>query len=294
MKKIVITGALGHIGSSLIWPLAWNPEYATYKIVLIDDLSTQRYCSLFGLKRGRCRFVEADIRKADLVPILEDAEACIHLAARTNAEDSFKHPDEFVEVNVWGTRMVADACLVAGVPLIFASTTSVYGPPSPYSDSKIEAEILIKLTTNLRLATNLRYKIFRFGTIVGPSPGMRFHTAVNKFCWQYSVGQPITVWTPAIDQVRPYCALEDASKTILNTLKLSDYDNSTTDIVTAHHTVREILNFIDPNIKPIFVDSPAMNQVSYRAGKELRSGTVSTIPDAIYATLGLLQGLTRE
>ena len=44
----------------------------------------------------------------------------------------------------------------------------------------------------------------RFGTIFGASPGMRFHTAVNKFCWQAVMGQPITVWSTAYDQKRPY------------------------------------------------------------------------------------------
>ena len=38
---------------------------------------------------------------------------------------------------------------------------------------------------------------------------MRFHTAVNKFCWQATMGQPISVWTTAYDQKRPYLDIED-------------------------------------------------------------------------------------
>jgi hypothetical protein len=34
----------------------------------------------------------------------------------------------------------------------------------------------------------------RFGTIVGPSPGMRSHTAVDRSCWQAAMDEPLTVW----------------------------------------------------------------------------------------------------
>jgi nucleoside-diphosphate-sugar epimerase len=59
--KLVITGALGHIGSALIHAL--TPRDVT-QVILIDDLSTQRYCSLFNLPPGiEWKFVEADITK---------------------------------------------------------------------------------------------------------------------------------------------------------------------------------------------------------------------------------------
>ena len=43
---------------------------------------------------------------------------------------------------------------------------------------------------------------------------MRFHTEVNKFCWQAAMGQPITVWSTAYDQKRPCIDLFDASRSI--------------------------------------------------------------------------------
>ena len=56
MKKIVITGGLGHIGSSLIH----DYRMQGYEVVVIDNLLTHRYCSLFHLKHP-VQFVEADI-----------------------------------------------------------------------------------------------------------------------------------------------------------------------------------------------------------------------------------------
>jgi nucleoside-diphosphate-sugar epimerase len=43
---------------------------------------------------------------------------------------------------------------------------------------------------------------------------MRFHTAINKFCWQAVMGKPLTVWATAKNQERPYLALSDAIRAI--------------------------------------------------------------------------------
>src|SRR3990170_2683461 len=65
MMKIVVTGGLGHIGSRLIRDIPG--EFPDTEIVILDNLSTQRYCSLFHLPTGeRYRFMESDILTADL------------------------------------------------------------------------------------------------------------------------------------------------------------------------------------------------------------------------------------
>ena len=68
--KIVVTGALGHIGSKFIReiPLCF-PEA---EIIMIDNLSAQRYCSLFNLPvEGNYHFIEADVLNMDLKVDLE-------------------------------------------------------------------------------------------------------------------------------------------------------------------------------------------------------------------------------
>ena len=57
---------------------------------------------------------------------------------------------------------------------------------------------------------NLKGIILRLGTIFGVSKGMRFHTAVNKFCYQAAFKKPLTIWKTAYDQKRPYLDLQDA------------------------------------------------------------------------------------
>src|ERR1700761_1332559 len=103
--KIVVTGALGHIGSALIRQLP--VDFADASIVLIDNMMTQRYASLFDLPVvGRYRFLEADVRKVDLAPILEDADVVVHLAAITDAAGSFDRAAELEANNYDATAKV--------------------------------------------------------------------------------------------------------------------------------------------------------------------------------------------
>jgi len=278
-NKIVVTGALGHIGSCLIRELpACFPD--DLQLVLLDDLSTQRYCSLFNLpKSAAFQFIEADILTSELAPIFAGARAVVHLAAITNAAGSFENAEQVEMVNFSGTERVAHACVAAGSPLIFLSTTSVYGtqsdvvdegcaitdlqPQSPYAESKLKSEQLLQ---NLAAASGLRHVIMRLGTIFGTSIGMRFHTAINKFCWQAVTGQPITVWRTALDQRRPYLDLTDCVKAIEFVVQKDLFDGNIYNVLTLNATVREIVDIISANVDGVaieYVDTRIMNQLSY-------------------------------
>jgi len=307
--RIVVTGALGHIGSALIRALPTAVPSA--EIVLVDDLSSERYCSLFDLPTGRFKFVRGDVTGSGVPALLEGADYVIHLAAITNAEGSFTAPDRVFQVNVSGTERVARACAVSGASLVFLSTTSVYGsqdevvdescpadqlrPQSPYADSKLQAE---RILSRIAEADGLRFVTFRFGTIFGPSIGMRFHTAVNKFCWQAMIGEPITVWRTAWTQKRPYLDLRDAVRALIFAVKEELFDLAVYNVVTLNATVSDIVATIQrrrPDVKVVFVDSPIMNQLSYEVRSDrLRSRGfefVGDLGDGIDATLRNLGGV---
>ena len=274
--NVAITGALGHIGSALIHSTA---PTAFDDVLLVDNLCTQRYCSLFNLPAGRhFRFLQADIRTADLAALFAKSDVVLHLAALTNAEESLSAPAEFEAVNQHGATRVAEACLNVGARLIFASTTSVYGPQSsvvdeqcyetdlapqsPYAKSKLEAE-----RTLARYGERgLRFAIVRMGTVFGPSPGMRFHTAINKFCWQAVAGQPLSVWKTALHQCRPYLDVADAARALQFLVATDLFDNRTYNVVTVNATVHEIVKAIRLEVRDLrveYVSTPIMNQMSY-------------------------------
>jgi UDP-glucose 4-epimerase len=276
--KIVVTGALGHIGSSLIRTLP--DHFPDVDIEMVDNLSTQRYCSMFNLPaHGKYHFLEADILTADLDTIFADADAVVHLAAITNAEGSFHIHEKVEQTNFVGTERVAQACIRTDTALIFLSTTSVYGtqaeivdedcsanelkPQSPYAESKLRAERLLRL---LGEEQGLRFIICRFGTIFGASVGMRFHTAVNKFIWQACAGIPLTVWTSALDQKRPYLDLEDAIRALVFIIERKLFDGLIYNVLTVNATVREVVSTIRefvPDVQVSLVDHQIMNQLSY-------------------------------
>lgn len=282
--RIVVTGALGHIGSQLIRELPSALPGA--EILMVDDLSTQRYCSLFNLPaEGQYSFLEADVLEANLPSLFEGADVVVHLAAITNATASFEIKDKVEEVNYAGTERVARACIEAGCALIFPSTTSVYGtqaevvdencpitdlkPQSPYAESKLKAEQLLQ---TLGQREGLRFIICRFGTIFGTSVGMRFHTAINKFCWQAVMGQPVTVWRTALHQNRPYLEVGDAVGAIKFIIEKRLYDRNLYNVVTVNTSVNSIVEIIKsrvPDLEIQYVDTKIMNQLSYHVSNRL-------------------------
>ncbi|AKP27785.1 NAD-binding protein [Leptospira interrogans serovar Manilae] len=285
--KIVVTGALGHIGSSIVRSLPIS--FPDAEIVMIDNLMTQRYCSLFNLPQDvNYRFVEGDVTKLSLEELFLNTDVVIHLAAITDAAGSFDKADVVENNNFNSTKRVAEACLNTGTKLITFSSTSVYGtqnklvdencseselkPQSPYATTKLKEE---KLVRSLFVEKNLKVVTFRFGTIVGVSPGIRFHTAVNKFCWQAAFGKPITVWRTAYDQMRPYLEINDACNTIVEFIKKDIFDGEIYNVLTTNATVRQIVENIQkyvPSLNVEFVDSPIMNQLSYEVNsKKIRN-----------------------
>lgn len=270
--KLAITGPLGHIGSRLIRTIR---PHDFDEVRLIDNLATQRYCSLFGLPTGvPFRFTEADIVTADLVKLFDGCDAIVHLAAITDAATSFSRVDEVERVNEIGLRRVADAAAIVGARLLFVSSTSVYGrnegvvteetepkPESPYAVSKCNGEAYLASHRG-----TLRSCTVRFGTIFGVSVGMRFHTAVNRFCWQARVGEPLTVWRSALHQERPYLDLDDACRAIRFVLRKDLFSGETFNVVTQNATVSGVVGLIrrhEQGLTVKLVESPILNQVPY-------------------------------
>jgi UDP-glucose 4-epimerase len=298
--RICITGACGHIGSALLESFGEEHE-----ITVVDNMSAQRYPSLFG---RNIRFYHGDVLDPDVYKYIQGSQVCIHLAAITDAASSFGNPDAVHKVNLLGTKNVAKACASVGSRMIFPSTTSVYGsqsdvvdeschelrPQSPYAQSKLLAEQAIR-------TSDCDFTILRLGTIFGPTPGMRFHTAVNKFVWQSVVGDEITVWRGALLQKRPYLHIFDCVSAIRHVTKhLAGpfYDIGKRvlyNVVTGNHCPRDILDIIADyrKMRVDFVDHSILNQLSYNVSADKLRLTgwnpTRTLRDGIEATLELFK-----
>jgi len=277
-KNILVTGGLGHIGSDLI--RAYSGREDVRLIRILDNLSVQRYCSLFNLPgKMHYEFLEGDINDPEaLRRAMHGIHRVIHLAAITDAPSTKKIPEKTREVNFEGTRKVLEEAAKQSVErLVFASTTSVYGeteglvdetfsdyrPATPYAEAKLAAE---KIVEEAGKTGKIDTRVLRMGTIFGSSIGMRFHTAANKFTYLAAMGRPLTIWRAAYEQKRPYLGLNDAVRAFQFLEQGNGAGGEVYNAVTKNYSVREVVDAIRkfvPDVRLREVDSPIINQKSY-------------------------------
>ena len=312
MKKILITGGLGHIGSKLLESLF---NESSYKIIIIDNLLTQRYSSLYYFKNKRnFEFYDFSILDKRIENLFKKVDVVIHLAAIVDAANSFDNAKDVKKINYTGAKKIINYCSKYNCKLIFPSTTSVYGTQkkivdencsmkdlkcqSPYAEYKLKTEVYLKKYSQKK---KINFVILRLGTVFGTSIGMRFQTAVNKFCWHATLNQPITIWKTALYQKRPYLGLNDAIQCFKYIIKKNLFNNTIYNVVSSNNTVYEIINYIKyykKHIKIKFIKNKIMNQLSYEveSKKIEKEGFVckDDIKEGIKDTIKLLQGINNE
>jgi len=183
MKKILITGAGGYIGSVAVYLLLQNG----YEVVGLDNFCTgyRRPLELLQQKYGpgKFRYYEADIHD-DLSPILEkekDIKAVLHYAASCLVDESVKNPEKYFYNNVVGSQNLFSALMKYEInKIIFSSTCAVYGeaqyipidekhpvnPSSPYGGTKRMVEQMLEWYGKLK---GMHYCILRYFNVCGAS-----------------------------------------------------------------------------------------------------------------------------
>ena len=159
MKKIIITGGAGYIGSHIVEKFA--ADYPAAAITVLDKMTYAAHLDnlLQLLTPGRIELVVGDVcDRTACDRVMKDADLVIHAAAESHVDNSFSSSLEFTHTNVYGTHCVMESCRQAGVPkIIHISTDEVYGevvsgsvnedavlkPTNPYSASKAAAEMVI-------------------------------------------------------------------------------------------------------------------------------------------------------
>ena len=278
--KLLITGGCGHIGSYVAENISKITKIK--KTFIVDNLSSTNIQSLFySKKKNNLSFHLKDLTKNKSLDQFKGIDYVIHLASMTNAASSFKRKKEMYKNNLDCMKNIIDFCIKNKSKLIHISSTSVYGkqtdkvdencekkylkPQSPYADIKLIEEKMLKKNKK-----KLNFVTFRFGTISGVSKGMRFHTAVNKFCLNASLKIPITVYKTALNQYRPYLSIKDAFKLFKFTLEKNFFKNDIFNALSENCTVNQILIKIKKRVKNIrirFISSKIMNQLSYHVDK---------------------------
>lgn len=224
MKRILITGAAGFIGSHLTERLLQRGDAVIGYDEFNDyyDPAVKRRNLKAAMANPRFRLYEADICDEPALRRVFEHEApdvVVHLAARAGVRPSLREPNLYHRVNVIGSQHVLDACRdFKPSHLVFASSSSVYGgctevpfrednpvarPISPYAATKRMNELQAHVYSHIY---GLNVTMLRFFTVYGPR--QRPDMAIHKFTKRILEGLPIPMFGDGSTR-RDYTYIDD-------------------------------------------------------------------------------------
>ncbi|MBC5642638.1 polysaccharide biosynthesis protein [Parabacteroides sp. BX2] len=216
-KVILVTGAAGSIGSEICRQLAHFP---ICKLICFDSAETPMHNLRLELedKFPNLNFVPVigDVRNGDRLDYVFRTwhpHIVFHAAAYKHVPLMEENPCEAVRVNVYGTRLVADAAVKYGVEkFVMISTDKAVNPTNIMGCSKRLAEIYVQ---SLSLAIikgevqgSTKFITTRFGNVLGSNGSV-----IPRFREQINNGGPVTVTHPEI--IRYFMTIPEACRLVL-------------------------------------------------------------------------------
>ena len=233
-QKVLVTGAAGFIGSSLVDRLLAQGK----EVVGIDNfdpyysLEQKRQNLNAAHQQQGFQMYEGDILDASLLQkifSLHSFDVVVHLAAKAGVRPSIEDPAAYFQVNVEGTlNLLNQLRLTPQTRLVMASSSSVYGnnlnapfaetaetsqPVSPYAASKKAGEVLAHSFAELYA---IPMSLLRFFTVYGPR--QRPEMAIAKFFKLIQEGKPVPMFGDG-STARDYTFVGDIVDGILRSMK---------------------------------------------------------------------------
>jgi len=252
MKKILVTGGAGFIGSHLVCRLVRDGHEVTILDNFNDFYDPAIKRQNLAPFEENARVIEASFCDRDLVGAIVGEgkfDTIVHLGARAGVRPSIEHPALYLETNINGTFNLLEAAKAAGCNhFIFASSSSVYGLSetvpfredlplpqtlSPYAMTKLAGEHLCGNYSNLY---GMRVVCLRFFTVYGP--GQRPDLAIHKFTDLITRGQPIPKFGDGSTR-RDYTYVDDIIQGILGAIR---YEGKLFDIFNLGESETTTLN----------------------------------------------------
>ena len=219
MKKILITGGAGFIGSNYVHYVINN--HPDYKVIVLDSLSyAGNLDNLQDLKGNpNYEFHKGDIRDKVIVDqLMSKCDSVVHFAAETHVDRSIIDADSFITTDVYGTYILLEAAKKYGIKkFVHISTDEVYGeapgrpseeedalyPKSPYAASKAGADRLaFSYFTTYGVPVVISRCANNYGPYQYPEKLIPFFTTNaidNKELPAYGSGKNTRTWIHALD-----------------------------------------------------------------------------------------------
>ena len=185
MKKVLVTGGAGFIGSNLIKEL----QLREINVVSLDDYST-------GSKDNHINgvnYINLDIENIEQIDEF-GFDTCFHLAAQSRVQPSFDNPKESIRINITGTTKILEWARENSIKVIYAGSSSKHHNPcdSPYAMTKYIGEELCKL---YRTSFNVTVEIARFYNVYGPGENTdeKFGNVIGIWRSKISKGEPLPI-----------------------------------------------------------------------------------------------------
>jgi UDP-glucose 4-epimerase len=185
MKKVLVTGGAGFIGTNLIAKLIEQ----RIEVVSIDNYST-------GSKKNElqlAKYVDGDIESIQQFDN-QNFDYCIHLAAQSRVQPSFEDPEESFRVNAKGTLKVMEWARKNNIKVIYAGSSSKHHDPSdsPYAMTKYLGEEICKL---YQKSYDVDVEISRFYNVYGPYEPLdeKFGNVMGIWRCKAKEGKPLPI-----------------------------------------------------------------------------------------------------
>ncbi len=216
MKKVLVTGGAGFIGSNLIKELK---KYDNH-IFSLDNYSTgSQDNELDGVT-----YMNDDI--TNIGNQGNDYDVCFHLAAQSRVQPSFENPEESFRVNVYGTSKVMEWARNSNVKIIYAGSSSKHHTPSdsPYAMYKFLGEEICKL---YKQSYQVNVEIARFYNVYGPGESIdeKYGNVIGIWTAKVKNGKPLTIvgdGEQKRDFIHVYDIVDGLNKISLTKLKHED------------------------------------------------------------------------
>ena len=170
--NILVTGGSGFIGSNLSDYLV-NKGHA---VTVVDDLSTGYISNLSSVIEG-ISFYEEKIELFDFDK-LPKIDVLVHLAAQASAHISVAEFGSSSSLNMLGTIKVIDYCRVNQIPLVYASSSAIYGNLELGDDQNSRVDLLTPYAIDkyaMELYAKTAYKLYQLSSI-----GLRFFNVYGQ------------------------------------------------------------------------------------------------------------------